>query len=496
MRFNKIIEEKELEQMLERSISLFPEMEITDKSKFNHHLPETTDRKAAELWDKCLEFIQDNVDKQVFLTWFKPIRAKKWSDEKLTILVPSQWFYEWIETHYYDLLQKTIEIIIGKDAKLQYEVVVEESKKATESKTILLPGLKYPINNIVKQEKPFNSNLNSRYAFENFVVGDCNQLTYSAAMAVSNAPGETRFNPLFIYGGTGLGKTHIIQAIGNKIVREQPNKKVLYTNSERFTIDFINAIQNNKIHEFAALYRDVDVLIVDDIQFLTGKEKTQDHFFHTFNDLYQSKKQLIFASDRSPKELTDIDARLISRFQWGLIADIHQPDFETRLAIIKRKSEDEGIDIPLNVLEFIAGNVKSSVRELEGALIGLLAKITFDKRELSIDLAKEVIFGSSNFDDGSLISIDEIKKAVSSKLKISIELMESKVRKHEIAFARQMAIFLAKQFTDLSLKQIGAAFGGRDHSTVLHSCQAIDNYLATDRSVRKIYEELVNQLKR
>jgi len=194
--------------------------------------------------------------------------------------------------------------------------------------------------------------------------------------------------------------------------------------------------------------------------------------------------------------LTDIDARLISRFQWGLIADIHQPDFETRLAIIKRKSEDEGIDIPLNVLEFIAGNVKSSVRELEGALIGLLAKITFDKRELSIDLAKEVIFGSSNFDDGSLISIDEIKKAVSSKLKISIELMESKVRKHEIAFARQMAIFLAKQFTDLSLKQIGAAFGGRDHSTVLYSCQAIDNYLATDRSVRKIYEELVNQLKR
>jgi len=482
--------------MLERSISLFPEMEISDKTRFNNHLPETTDKKATELWNKCLEFIEDNVDKQVFVTWFKPIRAKKWSEEKLTILVPSQWFYEWIETHYYDLLQKTIEKIIGQGAKLQYEVVVEENKKASESKTILLPGLKYPINNIVKQEKPFNSNLNSRYAFENFVVGDCNQLAYSAAMAVSNAPGETRFNPLFIYGGTGLGKTHIIQAIGNKIIREHPNKKVLYTNSERFTIDFINAIQNNKVHEFAALYRDVDVLIVDDIQFLTGKEKTQDHFFHTFNDLYQSKKQLIFASDRSPKELTDIDARLISRFQWGLIADIHQPDFETRLAIIKRKSEDEGIDIPLNVLEFIAGNVKSSVRELEGALIGLLAKITFDKRELSIELAKEVIFGSSDFEDNALISIDEIKKAVSSKLKITIELMESKVRKHEVAFARQMAIYLAKQFTDLSLKQIGASFGGRDHSTVLHSCQAIENYLATDRSARKIYEELVNQLKR
>ena len=421
MRLNKIIEEKELEQMLERSISLFPEMEISDKTRFNNHLPETTDKKATELWDKCLEFIEDNVDKQVFVTWFKPIRAKKWSEEKLTILVPSQWFYEWIETHYYDLLQKTIEKIIGQGAKLQYEVVVEENKKASESKTILLPGLKYPINNIVKQEKPFNSNLNSRYAFENFVVGDCNQLAYSAAMAVSNAPGETRFNPLFIYGGTGLGKTHIIQAIGNKIIREHPNKKVLYTNSERFTIDFINAIQNNKVHEFAALYRDVDVLIVDDIQFLTGKEKTQDHFFHTFNDLYQSKKQLIFASDRSPKELTDIDARLISRFQWGLIADIHQPDFETRLAIIKRKSEDEGIDIPLNVLEFIAGNVKSSVRELEGALIGLLAKITFDKRELSIELAKEVIFGSSDFEDNALISIDEIKKAVEKLFSVKVE---------------------------------------------------------------------------
>lgn len=490
-------EELKLEENFVKNVSLFPEIDTKESKRVNkNHIPETNDKQAIEYWQKCLEIIEDNVDKQVFLTWFKPIKAHKWENNKLTILVPSQWFYEWIETHYYDLLQKTIEKVLGERAKLLYEVVVEESKNPTDSRTIKLPGLKYPINNIVRQEKPFNSNLNSRYAFENFVVGDSNQLAYSAALAVSKEPGKTRFNPLFIYGGTGLGKTHLVQAIGNKVVREFPNKKVLYTNSERFTIDFISAIQNNKVHEFAASYREVDVLIVDDIQFLTGKEKTQDHFFHTFNDLYQNGKQLIFASDRAPKELQDIDARLISRFQWGLIADIQQPDYETRLAIIKRKSEDEGIDIPLEILEFIASNIKSSIRELEGALISLLAKITFDKKTLSLDLAREVVFGSSGSNDSSFISIDFIKRLVSEKLNIKIELMESKLRKHEVAFARQMAIYLAKQFTDLPLKQIGAAFGGRDHSTVLHSCQAIENYLATDKAVKRLYEELVNMIKR
>ncbi len=486
-----------MEKNQQLEVSLFPDDTLNGrKAKPANNFPETTDILAIENWNKCLEIIQDNVDKQVFNTWFKPIKAHKLEDKKLTILVPSQWFYEWIETHYYDLLQRTIEKILGENAKLQYEVIVEESKNSIESKTIKLPGLKYPINNIIKQEKPFNSNLNSRYAFENFVVGDSNQLAYSAALAVSKDPGKTKFNPLFIYGGTGLGKTHLVQAIGNRICREYPNKKVLYTNSERFTIDFINAIQNNKLHEFAALYRDVDVLIVDDIQFFTGKEKTQDHFFHTFNDLYQNGKQLIFASDRQPKELTDIDARLISRFQWGLIADIQIPDYETRLAIIKRKSEDEGIDLPLDILEFIARNIKTSIRELEGALISLLAKITFDKKALTLDLAKEVVFGNVNYEESDTISIDKIKKIVAEKLNIKIELMESKTRKHEVAFARQMAIYLAKQFTDLPLKQIGASFGGRDHSTVLHSCQAIENYLSTDKSVKKIYDELINQIKR
>lgn len=212
--------------------------------------------------------------------------------------------------------------------------------------------------------------------------------------------------------------------------------------------------------------------------------------------IYQNGKQLIFASDRQPKELTDIDARLISRFQWGLIADIQIPDYETRLAIIKRKSEDEGIDLPLDILEFIARNIKTSIRELEGALISLLAKITFDKKALTLDLAKEVVFGNVNYEESDTISIDKIKKIVAEKLNIKIELMESKTRKHEVAFARQMAIYLAKQFTDLPLKQIGASFGGRDHSTVLHSCQAIENYLSTDKSVKKIYDELINQIKR
>lgn len=477
--------------------TLFPEIDNKANGKKLYDIPDTADKKAVAYWGKCLEIIKDNVDKQAFKTWFEPIKAHKWEDDKLTILVPSQWFFEWIEAHYFDLVQKTIKRVLGEVASLEYEVVVEEKKNTLESRTIKLPALKYPVtqNKIQNDAQPYVSNLNPRYVFENFIVGDSNQLAYSAAVAVSQNPGGTKFNPLFLYGGTGLGKTHLAQAIGNSIVRRNPKAKVLYTNSERFQIDFVNAVQTNKYHEFANSYRQYDVMIVDDIQFLTGKEKTQDHFFHTFNDLYQSGKQLIFTSDKPPRELVDVDARLISRFQWGLIADVQLPDYETRIAIIKRKSEDEGIDIPMNILEFLAKHITSSVRELEGALISLLAKITFDNKPLSIDMASEVVFGTSAKPSGS-ITVGDIKKIVSEHLDIAVNLMESKTRKHEVTLARQMAIYVSKQLTELSLKQIGAAFGGRDHSTVLHSCQAIENYLITDRSVKNAIDSIIKKLKR
>ena len=360
-----------------------------------------------------------------------------------------------------------------------------------------MPGLKYPPAQLDngKMERPFQSNLNPRYVFDNFITGDSNQLACSAAMAVAQNPGGTRFNPLFIYGGTGLGKTHLAQAIGNYIVRKKPSAKVLYTNSEKFYIDYITAVQANKINDFANFYRSADVLIIDDIQFLAGKEKTQDHFFHTFNSFHQAGKQLILTSDKPPKDLAGIEDRLISRFQWGLTADVQQPDYEMRVAILNKKSADEGIELPNDVLEFIARNLNTNIRELEGALIKLIAKTTFDDKPLTLELAKEVLMGEISSEPQPL-DIDEIKNVVSAHMNIGIDLMESKSRKHEIALARQMAMYLTKQLTELSLKSIGSHFGGRDHSTVLHSCQAIDNYIVTDRTVKASYEFLLNKLKK
>jgi len=458
--------------------------------------------EALIYWNKCLEIIKDNVNEQVFKTWFEPITALKYEDNKLTVKVPSQFFCEWIEEHFYPLLQKTIFQVLGEDAKLLYEVVVDEATENQNKKAIKLPAFKYPPSNHQAQlpfaDRPnlpeaFPTFLNPRYNFENFIQGESNQLASSAALAVCKNPGVTRFNPLVIYGGTGLGKTHLVQAIGNRIVRLNRKLKVLYTTSERFTMEYVNSIQNNKVNDFINFYRSIDVLIVDDIQFFAGKEKTQDNFFHTFNALHQEGKQIILTSDKPPKELTDVDERLISRFTWGLIADIQPPDFEMRMAILKKKSEDEGFEIPNDIVEYIARHVKSSIRELEGTLISLIAKVSLDSRELNLALAKEVVFGINNIEPKQL-TVDDIKEIVSKYYKIPVELMISKTRKHEVALARQMAMYLTKQFTQLSLKTIGLNFGNRDHSTVLHSCQMIENYLTTDKNVRNSYEHFVNKL--
>lgn len=459
-------------------------------------IPLAADPQAVVLWDKCLEIIKDNVAQQVFKTWFEPISALRWYEDQLTIQVPSQFFYEWIEVHYYALLQKTIYQVLGSKSRLQYQVLVNKSGETLEQRAIKLPAFRNaptttPANNqqnslpfasTAPAQQQFPNYLNSRYTFENFIRGENNQLASSAAMAVSEAPGKTRFNPLFIYGGTGLGKTHLVQAIGNHITQSNPSTRVLYTNSERFTIEYVNAIQNNKVNEFTNFYRTIDVLIIDDIQFFSGKEKTQDNFFHTFNALYQAGKQLILTSDKPPKELTDVDDRLISRFQWGLTVDVQLPDYETRMAILQRKSMDEGFEIPSDIIEYIARHVFSSVRELEGSLISLIAKVSLDRRELSIDLAKEIVRGVS-LPPNKNVTIHDIIKEVSKYYDISSELLSGKTRKHEVVLARQVAMYFAKRFTPLSLKNIGSHFGGRDHTTVLHSCQMIENYLGNDKSV-------------
>jgi chromosomal replication initiator protein len=426
----------------------------------------------------------------------------KWNNDVLTVKVPSQFFCEWIEEHFYPLLQKTVSQVMGPKAKLQYQVVVEKDTDPSEDRTIKLPGLKQaPQNNqpslsfsgTQPKTPTFSTYLNGRYTFDNFIEGESNQLAVSAGKAIAKDPGGTRFNPLVIYGGTGLGKTHLVQAIGNQIISKSRKARVLYTTSERFTMEYISSIQNNKLNDFINYYRGIDALIVDDIQFFGGKEKTQDNFFHTFNALHQEGKQLVLTSDKPPRDLKDVDDRLMSRFQWGLIVDIQPPDFEMRMAILQKKSEDEGLELPMDVVEYLARSITKSIRELEGALISLIAKVTLDRKSLSLALAKEVISGI-RCSEPKPITIDDIKEEVSNYYKLSIDQIESKSRKHEIALARQMAMYLSKKMTTNSLKTIGSFFGNRDHSTVLHSCQAIENYLVTDSPVKSAFESLSKQL--
>lgn len=470
---------------------------------------------AETLWARCLDIIRDNVSEQVFKTWFEQMRPSSWDGTQLTVDLPSHFFYEWLEEHYSPLIQKTIQKVLGAKAKLRYRVVVEGGSSDAPS-TVTLPGGRgghqpsLPFESAAprspqpvlgggaKPQAPpahYPSYFNPRHTFENFIRGESNQLATSAAMAVADNPGGTRYNPLVIYGPTGLGKTHLVQAIGNRVLQRNRNAKVLYTNSEKFTMEYINAIQTNRVPDFTNFYRGVDVLIVDDIQFLGGKEKTQDQFFHTFNALHQAGKQVVLTSDKQPKDLADVDERLISRFQWGLAADIQPPDFETRMAILMQKAQEEGVDIPGDVIELIARHVTSSVREIEGCLISLLAKISLDNRELSLELAKEVVKSVTNAPNARQLTIEIIKQEVSTYYNQGIDLLSAKTRKHEVVLARQMCMYLAKNLTQMSLKSIGMHFGGRDHTTVLHSCQQIANYIDTDKKIRQDVEYLKKALR-
>ncbi len=491
------------DNQLRDALSLFTHDRTTGKTGAGSTMTADGDKKATAYWIKCLEIIKDNVSPHIFNTWFEPIKALKWENKQLTVKVPSQFFCEWIEDQYYSLLQKTISQVLGEDAKLLYQIVLDESDSSSEKRTIKLPAFKFPPQGTslgvsgadgIRDRKVFTTNLNPKYSFNNFVKGDSNQLAYAAGLAISQNPGKTRYNPLVVYGDSGLGKTHLVQGIGNKILQIHKKSRVLYTTSERFTQDFINAIQTNTQNEFINLYRSIDTLIVDDIQFFCGKEKTTDNFFHTFNALHQDGKQIILTSDRPPRDLKDLDERLISRFQWGLIVDIQPPDLEMRMAILQKKSVDEGIELPVEIVEYVAKNVTSSIRELEGILISLIAKYTFENKPLNLALAKEVVTGISK-KVPKQITIDDIKELVAGYYKLPVEHLESQSRKHEIALARQMSIYLTKQFTQLSLKSIGAGFSNRDHSTILHSCQTIENYLVTDPSVKSAYELLHKTLK-
>jgi chromosomal replication initiator protein len=470
----------------------------------------SSSEQAERVWSACLDQIRERVNSQSFKTWFEPIIPQQLDGGALTVQVPSQFFYDWLDEHYCTVINSTITDVLGKSARLEYSIRTDEppmdieyvppvhpvrpSRPAVQPQPEIVMPARFADRSSLRQEQPrmdFQSSLNPRYTFDNYIKGDSNQLARAAASAVANNPGGTSFNPLVIYGGTGLGKTHLIQAIGNHALAHGKARRVMYVSSEKFTVDFVDAIQSNRTNEFASFYRSMDVLIVDDIQFLSGKEKTQDSFFHTFNELHQLGKQIVLSSDRPPKDLKGLDDRLLSRFQWGLTSDIQPPDLETRIAILRKKSVDDGIELPQDVVEFIAGNVTTNIRELEGCLISLLARASLEGREINLDLARDVLKVVIG-DVRSPITIETIQHTVCEYFSIPEDLLRAKTRKQEIVNARQIAMYLVKELTNASLKTIGLHFGGRDHSTVIHAYQSVEDQMRVDSK----YQTHVQQIKR
>ena len=513
------------------------------------------DQSADRVWSNCLDVIRDNVSQQSFKTWFEPLEAQSLDREddlkKLTVQLPSRFYYEWLEEHYFSLLRKTITKVLGPDGRLFYDIVIEQDDPddPDQGASMQLPARQMdedaspeagpnaspsperrdppsssepehsapdpspqgsapsepaeeeasdpPVQNPFAipgiQEKEIDSQLNESYTFERFIEGDCNQLARSAAWAIAQEPGGTSFNPYLVYGGVGLGKTHLIQAVGNYVTDQSTEKTVLYVSSERFTTEFVQSIQRNRISEFSMFYRQVDVLIVDDVQFFSGKEKTQEEFFHIFNALHQAGKQIVLSADRPPREIDGIEERLLSRFQWGLSADVQPPGLETRIAILQRKAEDDGIDLDQDVIEFIAHNIQSNIRELEGALIRLLAHATLHQRELDLQLAKDVLHDLVQ-DEQVNLTIDEIQRIVCEYMDIDEDRVRGKTRKREVVRARQIAMYFCKQFTQNSLKTIGLHFGGRDHSTVIHANNTVEDQMETDDQFRSTVEDIERKI--
>ncbi|RKD12507.1 chromosomal replication initiation protein DnaA [Pelobium manganitolerans] len=472
------------------------------------------EKTCTSVWESCLQIIKDNIPTQSFKTWFEPIIPLRLEASVLTIQVPSLFFYEWLEEHYVGLLRKTIKKQLGDTGRLEYNIVVEKSSSkkpyttnlpssgnGAEGKSQSIP-MPVALNKDIKN--PFvipglkklqvDPQLNPNYTFDNFIEGDCNRLARSAGYAVGAKPGGTSFNPLMIYGGVGLGKTHLAQAIGNEVKRTMPDKLVIYVSCEKFCQQFVDSLKNNTINDFVNFYQAMDIIIMDDVHNFAGKDKTQDIFFHIFNHLHQSGKQLILTSDKAPKDLVGLEERLLSRFKWGLSADLSIPDIETRMAILKKKMYQDGIELPYDVIEYVANNIDNNVRELEGAMVSLLAQSTLNKKEIDLALAKQML---KNFikNTSKEISMEYIQKLVCEYFEVPVEMVKSKTRKREIVQARQISMYLAKSHTKTSLKSIGAFFGGRDHSTVIYACQTVEDLIDTDKKFKTYVQDIQKKLK-
>ncbi len=445
--------------------------------------------EIQEIWKESLNSIEAMVTKHVFDTWFRPITARTYQNGVFTITVPNKFFGERFREHYYDLIYEQLTRQIP-DQEIKILFVENEG----------MPGEQRSHETIdVEVEKKDSRklgrtlNLISKYTFDTFVVGGSNQFAHAASRRVAERPGEV-YNPLFIYGGVGLGKTHLLNAIGNYILDHYPSKKIFYISSEQFTNEVINSIRYDRMADFRNRYRTVDVLLIDDIQFIAGKERTQEEFFHTFNTLYETNKQIVISSDRSTKEMSEMEERLRSRFEMGLIADIQPPDVETRTAIIKRKSETEGIQLDDEVALFIASHIKTNIRELEGSLTRLGAFSSLTGEPITIEFAKKVL-GDILDEKQKMITVDEIQKAVADRFHIKISELKAKKRTKTLVYPRQISMHLCRELTDLSFPEIGKHFGGKDHSTVIHACRHIQQVIESDPQAKEIISDLIKKIK-
>ncbi len=435
-------------------------------------------KKMSEIWKKTLSVIKDYLSTPSYETWFKSTKVMEENNDSLKIGVISEFARDWLRSNYLPLIKEVLKAVTGKDMELEFVLLEKDQKELIEEKEINNKNI---------------YGLNENYTFENFVVGESNKLAHAASLAVAKNPGRS-YNPLFIYGGVGLGKTHLIQAIGHYIINSKPNLKLTYITSEVFTNEVINSIQKNRMNDFHEKYRNVDCLLIDDIQFLAGKERTQEEFFHTFNTLHNNYKQIVITSDRVPKEIPTLEDRLRSRFEWGLMVDIAPPDFETRVAILKKKAEKEKMPVPNEVFDFIAENITSNIRELEGALIRLFAHASLSNKEITLDFSKKVLSGLYSKDKKVDLTPDKIKSVVSNYFSLKPEDLESERRSSDYTVPRQIAMYLIRDLTNLSLPQIGDIFGGRDHSTVLYSIDKIKKELKKDENLKACIEEITKML--
>ncbi len=441
---------------------------------------------ARELWDEALSVIRNRISRQSFEAWFRPLSLGPVEDGRINVLLPNRFFKEWFEEHYLGLLRSALEDLMF----TKVEVV------------LLLPDKEAPPSVLTREEpaqrrasrrpRDAAAQFNPKYSFESFVVGSSNQFAHAASLAVAEQLSKA-YNPLFIYGGVGLGKTHLLHAIGHLALQRDPRIKVSYVSSEKFTNDLINAIRFDSTVEFRNRYRSLDLLLIDDIQFIAGKERTQEEFFHTFNDLYDSSKQLVISSDSLPREIPTLEERLRSRFEWGLIADIQPPDLETKAAILRKKAQAEGVRLPDEVSLFIAKHAKSNIRELEGSLVRLVAHASFTNREVSLALAQEVL-KDLTAEQQRLPTIPSIQKAVADFYGVRVDDLRSRGRNKSIVLPRQVAMYLCREIVKASLPDIGEGFGGKDHSTVIHSCEKVKRKMAGEEAFRRQIHDLTTQL--